>query len=183
MVNEYQFYIAALIACGLASAALAVGAGRMNPARLPKWESLPRHRYYGGILAFLCLLWCVPHAQPIVWDWLLPWLYPLAVIFTVLGFLFLDYLLARAVGGLCILLTYYLVHAAFTFHTPALPLFAVICWGLGIAGLFVSGKPHLLRDFIRQLAKSVRMRYTAVAYFAVFGALCLTLGVIHGVRG
>ncbi len=181
-MNAYQIYITALIACGLASLLLAFWAGRMNLTRLPKWESLPRNKYIGVVLAFLCLLWCVPQARPIVWDWLLAWLYPLVIVFSILGFLFLDYLFSRAAGGFFILLTYYFVHEAFTFHSPVTALFAILCWCLGIAGLFFSGKPHLLRDFIRKLAKSSRVRYASSAYFVAFGLLCLTLGVIHALR-
>ena len=155
----------------------------MNTTRLPKWESLPRNKNMGVILVFLCLLWCVPQARPIVWDWMLPWLYPLAITFSILCFLFLDYLFSRGTGGFFILLTYYFVHEAFTFCTPLTALFALMCWVLGIAGLFFSGKPHLLRDFIRKLAKSSRIRYVTSAYFIAFGILCLTLGIIHMHRG
>ncbi len=182
-MNAYQIYTTALIACGFASLVMAFWAGRMNLTRLPKWESLPRNRNIGVILVFLCLLWCVPQARPIVWDWMLPWLYPLAIAFSILGFMFLDYLFSRAIGGFFILLTYYFVHEAFTFHTPVLALFAIMCWALGILGLFFSGKPHLSRDFIRKLAKSTHIRYTATAYFAAYGVLCLTLGIIHAFRG
>jgi len=182
-MNAYQIYTSALIACGLASLVMAFWAGRMNIERLPKWESLPRNRNIAVVLVFLCLLWCVPQAKPIVWDWMLPWLYPLAIAFTILGFFFLDYLFSRAIGGFFILLTYYFVHEAFTFHTPIIALFAIMCWVLAIMGLFFSGKPHLCRDFIRKLAKSSRIRYTATTYFIVYGLMCLTLGIIHAFRG
>lgn len=181
-MNAYQIYITALIACGLASLVVALWAVRMNLERLPKWESLPRSKNFAVVLVLLCLLWCVPQAKPIVWDWLLPWLYPLAVAFSILAFMFLDYLFSRAIGGVFILLTYYFVHEAFTFHSPAMALFAIMCWGLGIAGLFFSGKPHLLRDLIRKLAKSTAVRYVSSAYFAAFGIWCLTLGIIHAFR-
>jgi hypothetical protein len=182
-MDAYQIYTTALVACGLASLLVAVWAGRMNLERLPKWESLPRNRNIAVILVLLCLLWCVPQAKPIVWVWMLPWLYPLAIFFSILSFFFLDYLFSRAIGGFFILLTYYFAHEAFTFHTPVLALFAIMCWALGILGLFFSGKPHLFRDFIRKLAKSSRIRYTAVAYFSAYGILCLTLGIIHALRG
>ncbi len=182
-MTEYQIYTMALIACGLFSLVIAFWTAKMCPEKLPKWESLPRDRNFAVVLVFLCLLWCVPQAKPIVWDWMLPWLYPMAVAFSILGFMYLDYLFARAAGGLFILLTYYFVHEAFTFHTPALAFFAVMCWALGILGLFFSGKPHLCRDFIRKLAKSSHIRYTALSYFAIFGVLCLTLGIIHICRG
>ena len=182
-MTEYQIYTMALIASGLFSLVIAFWAGKMSPENLSKWESLPRDRNIAVVIVFLCLLWCVPQAKPIVWDWMLPWLYPMAVVFSILGFMYLDYLFARAAGGFFILLTYYFVHEGFTFHTPWLAFFAVMCWALGILGLFFSGKPHLCRDFIRGLAKSPRIRYTALSYFAVFGVLCLTLGIIHICRG
>jgi hypothetical protein len=181
-VNAYNIYTAALLVCGIVSMLTAVFILRMNTSRLPKWESLPRNKYIGVVLAFLCLFWCVPQARPIVWDWMLPWLYPLVFAFTILGYLFLDYLFSRAVGGFFILLTYYFVHESFTFHTPAIAVFAIFSWALGIAGLFISGKPHLLRDFIRKIAKSSTVRYSSAAYFVIFGVMCIVLGIMHLIR-
>lgn len=182
-MNALNIYIAALFACGIVSAIVGGWAFRMNEKKLPKWEKLPRNKSIGVVLAFLCLLWCVPHARPIVWTWMLNWLYPLVVVFTVLGLYFLDYLFSRALGGLFILLTYYLVHEAFTFLTPAMGLLAVAAWCLGIAGLFFSGKPHLLRNFIRKLARSAKWRTATGLYFIFFAVLTLTLGAVHAFRG
>jgi hypothetical protein len=178
----YLIYTAALIVCGAISLLAALWAGRLNTARLPSWESLPRNRSVGVVITFLCLLWCVPQAKPIVWEWLLAWLYPLVLVFTVLSFFYLDYLFSRALGGFFILLTYYFVHEAFTFHTPLTALLAISCWVLGITGLFFSGKPHLMRDLIRKLARSARLRYITCFYFSFFGVLCLVLGLVHAFR-
>ena len=181
-MNAYNIYIAALLASGFGALGIAVWALRMNAEKLPRYESLPRNKYFGVVLACLCLLWCVPQARPIVWEWMLPWMYPLVGVFTVLAYFYLDYLFSRAVGGFFILLTYYFVHEAFTFHTPALPFFAIVCWLLGISGLFFSGKPHLLRDLIRKLTKSARVRYLTGGYFIVLGVSCLVMGIIYVLR-
>ena len=182
-MDTYKIYILALFACGIASLAIAFWAFKMNDKKLPDWEALPRNSKIGVVLAFFCLLWCVPHAKPIVWTWMLNYLYPLVVTFTILSYLYLDYLFSRAVGGFFILLTYYFVHQAFTFHTPIMGIFSIACWCLGILGLFFSGKPHLMRDFIRKLAKSSKMRYGTSAYFLFFGVLSLVLGTVHALRG
>ncbi|MDD5727299.1 MAG: hypothetical protein PHV59_01930 [Victivallales bacterium] len=181
-MDAYKIYTAALFACAFSALAIMIWTLRMNSGRLARFESLPRNKYLGTVLAFFCLLWCIPQAAPIVWEWLLPWLYPLAIVLTILGYFYLDYLFSRALGGLLILLTYYFVHEAFTFHSPALVLFAPLCWVLGIAGLFFSGKPHLLRDLIRKLSRSGRSRRLTAAYLALLTVFCLTLGIIHVLR-
>ena len=57
-MNAYNIYIAALLASGLGALVIAVWALRMNVEKLSRFESLPRNKYLGVVLAFLCLL-CV----------------------------------------------------------------------------------------------------------------------------
>jgi hypothetical protein len=178
-ITPYHIYTAALIIAAITAASIGITAYRMNPQRLPQYESLPRWRGSGAVLAFLGLLWCIPHATPIVWNWMLPWLFPLVIICTVLAYLFLDYLLSRAIGGLLILSAYSLLHESFTFHTPLAAVLTIFCWALGIAGLFLSAKPHLLRDFIRCLSSSSRWRLGTLLFFAGFAGITLFAGISH----
>jgi hypothetical protein len=182
-VKAFDLYIVALFACAVGAGLAGVWAAGLKESTLSKWESMPRNKQFGAALALVCLIWCIPHAQPIVWDWMKPWLLPMALAFTVIGFYFLDYLFARAIGGFFILLTYYLLHESFTFHTPGAAVFAVLCWGLGILGLFFSGKPYLCRDMIRKIARSSKIKYLTVGYFSLFALFCLTAGILHLAKG
>ena len=185
IVTDYNIYCCSLVFTAAISAVIGIWCWRMNLTNLAVWEKLPRNRTAGTILGFLALLWCVPHATPIVqdWAWLVGWLYPLVFICTVLGCLFLDYLFSRALGGIFILGAIYFLHESFTFHTPAAWILAIICWTIGIAGLFLSAKPHLLRDFIRLIAASRLWRSVSTGFFTFFAGYVLIVGIMHLARG
>ncbi len=184
-MTDYNIYCCSLVFTAAISAVIGIWCWRMNLTNLAVWEKLPRNRTAGTILGFLALLWCVPHATPIVqdWAWLVGWLYPLVFICTVLGCLFLDYLFSRAFGGILILSAIYFLHESFTFHTPAAWIMAIISWVIGIAGLFLSAKPHLLRDFIRLTAKDMLWRTVSAGFFMFFAGYSLIVGIMHLTRG
>lgn len=182
-MTEYTVYVVSLWLGALLAIGATVWLSLLNPQNLEDREALARNQQLGVILGLLCLLWCIPHARPIVWDWLLPWLLPLTVAFAGIGYFFLDYLFARALGGLLILSAFYYLHASFSFHTPASQLFAVMCWLLGICGLFLSAKPYLLRDLIRQVAVARKWKVSLQVFLTVFALYCLTVGIIHAVSG
>ncbi|MCP3964968.1 MAG: hypothetical protein GY750_10800 [Lentisphaerae bacterium] len=182
-MNDFIIYKLALLAAGIVAGFVVWFSLQVKESNISRWESLPRNKYAGVVLGFLCLLWCIPQAQPIVWSWMLPWLFPLAIAFAVIGFFFLDYLFARAVGGLFILTAYYMLHGSFTYHTAHGAVFAVMCWIIGISGLFFSGRPYLLRDVIRKIAISRKYKYVTAAFFAAFGLFCLSAGIVHLVSG
>ncbi len=179
IVTDYNIYCYGLLIAAVIAAGIGIWCWRVNPANLALLEKLPRNRTAGTVVGFLALLWCVPHAAPIVWDWMQGWLYPLVFICTVLGCLFLDYLFSRALGGIFILGSIYFLHESFTFHTPAAWIMTVSCWIIGIAGLFLSAKPHLLRDFIRLIAGSRRWRTVSTLFFTFFAGYALIAGIMH----
>lgn len=183
IVTDYNIYCCSLIIAAIISAVAGMWCWRMKQSRLVFWEQLPRSRAAGTIVGFLALLWCVPHATPIVWDWMQSWLYPLVFICTVLGCIFLDYLLSRALGGIFILVAIYFLHESFTFHTPAVWIFALSCWIFGIAGLFLSAKPYLLRDFIRLIARNWLWRTVSALFFMGFAGYSLIVGILHLSKG
>ncbi len=170
-MDGFLVYRIALAAAGVVLLGLALWFARLRPDALPRWEPLPRNRWAGAVLGLIALLWCVPYARPIAFDWLVPLLYPLAVLGAVLGYFFLDYLLARAAGGLFILTAYYFVHAAFEFHAPLCAALSIGYWLLGIAGICLSGKPCWGRDLIRLGCRSVRGRYATAALLAALALL------------
>lgn len=137
------------------------------------WEPLARNKWIGLFAGWIALALCVPHAVVVVPEFLLPWLWPVAVIIPVLGFFAVDYPAARALGGGLILLGYYLVHFSFEFRTPGFPVIAVAGWLSGIAGIWISGKPCAMRDYFRMLALRKGMRRAACAFWGAEALLAL----------
>lgn len=183
MSLDLMIYIAVLLGWGVALLYTGVRLFGLNTASLPRWEKLPRHLWLGAAFALVDLFWVIPHASPLLPDSMKPYLVPAALLGAVLAYHFLDYLFSRALGGFLILLPCYLLHESFTIHTPWAPLLALCCYIIGITGIFFAGKPYLMRDLIRACAKR-RLLNLSCAWFSIFfGILCLSLGIIHIIRG
>ncbi len=171
-------YRLALVLAALAEIAAAVWIFRRKAENTPQTDRIPRAKIPGIVLGFLALLWCVPHARPIVFDWMLPMLYPMVIGLTILSWFFLDYLFSRALGGLMILCAYYFVHGAWEFHTPGTAGLSILYWLLGIAGIAFSGKPCWMRDFLRSCCRSPKIRTAAGISLAVLSAVTLLAAVL-----
>ena len=84
-------------------------------------------------------------------------------------------------GGISILGAYYFIHKSFEWHTPLLGALVVPAWIFGIAGIWVSGKPCALRDWIRLCAGSKTWRSVSAAFWciltlALFWSAAMTTG-------
>ncbi len=176
---EEKIYFGAQIVSILLMLGLTVWVFRLREDKLSKVESIPRNRSVGGILGLLGLIWAIPHAQPIVFNWMLPLLWPMAIGGAVAAYLLLDYLFSRAVGGILILGAYYFVHSAFEFHTQGLALIAICYWIWGILGICFSGKPCWMRDLIRKSCKDWRYRL-ALGLLSATTALITLVGLLSG---
>ena len=143
------------------------------PGRVTFPERLPRNKWIGLFGGWIALALCVPHAVVVSPAFLLPFLWPIAVAVPLLGFFYVDYPAARAVGGLLILAGYSLVHYTFDFRTPFFPLLAVAGWIAGIAGIWISAKPCAMRDYFRLAAEKVWFRRLCAAVWAVGALLCI----------
>ncbi len=168
-------------------AALCVGvaifAARLKAESQPKAEMLPRAALPGAILGFIDLLWCIPNVKPILPEGMHAYLIPAAVAFAVLGWAYLDKLLARAAGGFLILMAHYLLKESFADARPGAALFAALCMAFGTLGIFVSGKPHLMRDLIRKVCESPKWRMATVATSCAIAASSLAMLSLHLLSG
>ncbi len=162
---------------GITAALLSLGAAfwilRLNPDKISATDALCRNRIAGIILAVPVLLWCIPHAEPIAFDWMKPHLPWMAIGCAAAGFFYLDYLFARAFGGFLILASYYFVHGAFEYHSCWMAYISILCWIPGIAGICFSGKPCWMRDTLRKCCNSPAVRRTVAGYSALLGASLL----------
>ena len=170
-----EFFCARItfIAGVLVFAAVAVATLLSKPEKLSFSEPLARNRWIGLFVGWFALVLCVPHAVVVAPAFLIPWLWPIALIVPVLGFFSLDYPAARALGGAFIFLGYYLVHYSFDFWTPGGAVIAVAGWLTGIAGIWISGKPCAMRDYFRITARRKSIRFICAAFWGVEMLLAL----------
>ena len=166
-----------LLAGVLAGLAVLVGLTRWQPGL---WRVLPRERLAGEIMALVALVWSAHHVclmlegNLVRWHPLVKALVPLTA---VLAWFFLDYLFTRAVGGLLLLLTAEVLHAGFSVQAPCRPLFSVVCYLFGVAGMFLIGSPWLFRDLLEKAAGSPAWRRGsaglagAAAFYVVYAFL------------
>ena len=181
-VETVQFFAARLTFCAgiILFMLLAVLTFLTSQERLPRLEKLPRNKWIGLFGGWIALALCVPHAAVVAPAFLIPWLWPIVLVVPILGFFSVDYPCARALGGLLILLGYYLVHFTFEFRTPGAPLMAVAGWLAGIAGIWISGKPCAMRDYLRLCADRKQFRLGSGIFWAAEALLTLWALVMTG---
>ncbi|MFZ2654683.1 MAG: hypothetical protein WAX69_07170 [Victivallales bacterium] len=179
MINDENLFALALLLSGIFFLAACVWTYRTTDKNISEREKLPRQRILGAILAGLGLFWCVFHSKPLVSPSMHSYLIPTAIFCTWIGYMLLDYLFARAFGGMLILFAHYFLHDSFAFKTPCKPYFSILCFVMGTFGIVLCGKPHLLRDMIRAMAKSGRWKYSISAITFIYAASYITYGLIH----
>lgn len=181
-MNELLLYRIAAAVGGILLLVISGWTLRLSPGNLARFEPWPRNRLGGLLLGWVALGLCVSHAQVVSPGFLLPLLWPLAVIVPVLSYFFLDYLLARAVGGSMILWAYYLVHESFNVHAAGTPVLALLAWIFGFGGIWVSGRPCALRDWIRLCCGNPRWRWASAGFLILLAAAMLAAAALTGGR-
>ena len=69
-------------------------------------------------------------------------------------YLYLDYLFSRAFAGALILIAHFMLNASYAADLKFSSFFAFMCFVVGTIGIFISAKPHWMRDWIRKIAAS-----------------------------
>lgn len=135
----------------------------VTPQNITCCEKLCRNKIAGLVIALPSLLLCVPLAQPVSPSFLLPLLYPIAVIFPILCFFQIDFYAARSYAFFMILLAYEIIHGAFVNRIAAAPLLTIAALMMGSGGIWLSAQPCLLREIFRKCANSKKWKYSTVA--------------------
>ena len=125
---------------------------RTTPDNLRQREAWCRHKWAGLLLTLPSVLRCVPLAAPVSPEFLAPWLLPLAIVLPILCFFHIDAYAARGLALWLIVAAYGQIHTAFDCRIPGAAAVTVVCWLGGIAGIWLSAKPYLLRDALRLAA-------------------------------
>lgn len=132
---------------------------------LKKYESLPRSKVLGSILAAAVILWCIPNIQAIFESAIeAKYLYLIGLLAFILTVVFLDYLCARAFGVFLIFVTYYFLKMTYQLDLFLHPLFALFFLILGNFGICICAKPYWLRDLIRKLFRERSWRIACSIY-------------------
>ncbi len=172
-----MIFACSLIAGFLVSILFAVVMGGfIRPSNLARWEALPRKRTAGAVLGLLALLAFIPNVEPMfsAKDHLTLLILG-AIVLTVLCYLYLDYLFSRALAGALILAAHFLLSESYAAHLKFSFFFAVMCFVVGTIGIFLSAKPHWMRDWIRKIAADKRWRYASAAIPALCALASLLL--------
>lgn len=150
-----------------------------------RWPALcsavPRQRLLGGLLGVVVLSWAAYHGCAMLEDGLSRYrtLVKLAVpVVAVLGFLHLDYLLSRSLGGITLLVVNELLHAGFAEHVALRPVFSTVCYALGLCGLLLVGAPWRLRDLLERSRDSQRWRLGAASALVGSALVLVILSVV-----
>ena len=165
-MNEPLFYLSSGLGaalCGYLAYLLWFAA----PENLRRREAWTRSRVWGLVLGYLVLVPCVPYARVVAPDFLLPLLWPLAVVLPPVCAYYVDYPNARAVAGGMILLSYLAVHYGFELELPGAVFLTFLAWAVGIYGIVVSAQPWRLRDDFRAGALRRRVEAGVLALFAL----------------
>ena len=176
---EKTLYILGTALGGILQIAAAWWCFRLNSSNCSAAEKLPRNRLAGAVIGLIALLICIPHAQAVSPAFLLPFLMPLAVVIPILSYFFLDHCLARAIGGVMILWAYYWINASFALNSPMMWLIAITAWFWGAIGIWISGKPWAIRDWIRKCCTSAAWRNTSAVLLFLFALTTLLSTVME----
>lgn len=143
-----------------------------------KLEKLCRNNIAGIAYALPTALLCVPLAIPVSPDFLILWLYPLAVVLPILCFYHIDHYAARGVSFFLILLSYDAIHGVFENHIAGGGIATIILLINGVAAIWLSAIPCTLRDIFRKAAVNKYWKYALSSYSAVMGLLYLYIFIM-----
>ena len=179
MLNTEQIFTLSMILTGIFFFISFVWAFKTCETNISEKEKLARNRLLGVILAGAGFFWCVFHSKPLLSPSMHVFLIPVAALCTWIAYLFLDFLFARAFGGMLILLAHYFLHESFAFKTPCKPFLSLLCFIMGTYGIFLCGKPHLLRDMIRHVSKSQAWRYSMSGILLFYSLSFIAYGFVQ----
>ena len=169
-----SFTFAAVIAAlvFLAWCAVLLGSGRNRPD-LP--SRLPRSRLMGEAVGVPVLCWAAYHVTQMVMPGSI--FAKLAVVLVpvvaVAAWSHLDYLFARAFGGLLLLGANHLLTAAFVVQAPGRSTLSVLLYAMGVPGLVLVSSPWGMRNLLEKARDSGAWRGGALAVCAFYAALFL----------
>jgi|GEM_PF-1451175 len=117
---------------------------------------LPRARLPGAAIGIVCLVWSAYHGCLMLEGPVAPYrklVWALVPVCGVLCYRFLDFLLARALGGVLVLSAATLLHGGFAEAIPFRPVYSTACYAVGILGMALVAVPWRFRDLLHALGR------------------------------
>lgn len=178
-MDYYKLYIILSFAIGLIGIGLGVWQLFLNEKNVVTAEKFCRNNKLGGIIWLGCLCWCVPHTEVIIFNFMVPYLWYMAIIVAILSYFFLDYLMSRALAGSFIICGYYLVHSCFDYHSRIAIIMSIVAWLIGIFGIVISAKPSYLRDILRFSSRNCKLKYAISGVIFVLSLAIMANGILE----
>lgn len=178
-------FIMPSILFGLFLVAAAVFTMRILPSHQDLWRSLPRERKVGILLALIAMAWSAFEVNLMLEGSLAklrPLLVPIVIVTTLLSYFLLDYLFTRALGGLLLLISSLLLHQAFSVFAPSRWMYALVCYVVAVAGMFMIGSPYRFRDWLEKVTVNRQWRLASATALAVGGVILMVVAVVHVVQ-
>ncbi len=169
----------------IVAALLSFGAAWFIPAKVAKsdtlWKTVPREKNIGIVFAFLALTYGAYHGRFMLegsLESLRPYVWVVLPIVTVCVYLYLDFILARAIGGLLLLAGVYFPHEAFSNYVEFRAFLSLNCYILGTIGLFFIGMPWLFRNLLEKVKDHALTAKALTVYMAISGLIFLTFAIL-----
>jgi len=156
----------------LAAAGVMLGWGLIRDERRAK--ALPRARLAGEALAVVCLVWSAYHGSLMLEGGLAVYrkvLWAMVPVTAILVYGHLDYLFARALGGLLVLTASQLIHGAFAAQVPGRVLYSLACYLVGLWGMSLMACPWWFRDLLLGAVRGASWRRPLAAVGLASGAV------------
>jgi hypothetical protein len=82
-------------------------------------------------------------------------------------------------GGFLVLSATYLLHGAFAAMVPWRPLYCIVCYLLGLWGMFLIAAPWRFRDLLQAIAQGPRWRRPLGSLAMAAGLILVMLPLLH----
>lgn len=161
--------------------ALTLTAARLTRRWSSLWCRLPRLRLPGVLLGTLCLAWAAAEVNLMLEGDMAVYhrlVWAAVPVVALLAYIHLDFLFARALGGLLLLLLTDMLHQAFAIHLPARLLFAAAAYLVCLWAMALVAAPWYFRDLLQQTAESRPWRHGTTAVFAALSLVFAAYGAL-----
>lgn len=177
MLASFRF---AAVVAALVCAAWAVVSAHFIKARPELASRLPRSRVLGELVGIPVLAWAAYHVTRMVepGSIFVPVSLALVPVVAVIAWGHLDYLFARAFGGLLLLGANHLLTVGFVAQVPARPLFSVCVYLVGLPGLLLVSAPWWLRNLLEKVRDSVPWRIATALLGAIYALFFLAYALL-----
>jgi hypothetical protein len=141
---------------------------------------LPRSPLLGELVGVPVLAWAAYHVTQMVspGSVFIPVSIALVPTVAIIAWGHIDFLFARAFGGLLLLGANHLLTTAFVASVPARPVFSAFVYLMGLPGLFLVSSPWWMRNVLEKARDSAKWRHALTAVCALYVVLFVVYAVI-----